>query len=95
LKEERRLRVFEHRVLRRIFGSKKKEVTREWRKLLNEELSGLYSSPNNVRLIKSRRMRWVGHVARMRERKGVYRVWWGNLRERDHLEDPDVDGTII
>ena len=71
------------------------EVTGDWRKLHNEELSDLYSSPNVVRVIKLRRMRWAGHVARMGERKGVYRFWWGNLRERDHLEDPGVDGKII
>jgi hypothetical protein len=74
LREERRLRVFENRVLRRIFGLKRDEVTREWRKLHNEELNDLFTSPNNVRVIKSRRMRWAGHVAHMGERKGVYRV---------------------
>jgi len=72
--EERRLRVFENRVLRRISGPKNEEVTREWRKLHNEELKGLYSSLNIVRVIKSRRMRWVGNVARMGERRDVYRV---------------------
>jgi len=74
LREERRLRVFENRVLRRIFGSKRDEVTREWRKLHNEELNNLYSSPNIVRVIKSRRIRWAGHVARMGEGRSVYRV---------------------
>jgi hypothetical protein len=74
LKEGRRLRVFENKVLRRIFGSKRDEVTREWRKLHNEELNGLYSLPNIVRVIKSRRLRWAGHVARMGEERGVYRV---------------------
>jgi len=77
LRVERRLRVFENRVLRRIFGPKKNEVTREWRKLHNEELNDLYSSPNIFRVIKSRRMRWAGHVARMVERRGVYRVLMG------------------
>jgi hypothetical protein len=75
LREERRLRVFENRVLRRIFG--RDEVTGEWRRLHNEELIDLYSSPNIVRVIKSRRMRWAGHVARMGERRGVYRVLVG------------------
>ena len=65
LREERRLRVFENRVLRRVFGPKRDEVTGEWRKLHNEELSDLYSLPNIVPVVKSRRMRWAGHVARM------------------------------
>ena len=74
LRVERRLRVFENRVLRRIFGPKRDEVTREWRKLHNEELNDLYCLPNIVRVITSRRMRWEGHVARMGEGRGVYRV---------------------
>jgi len=65
LREERKLRVFENRVLRRVFGLKRTDVIREWRKLHNEELIDLYSSPNIVRAIKSRRMRWAGHVARI------------------------------
>jgi len=77
LREERRPRVFENRVLRGIFGSKSDEVTREWRKLHNEELNDLYSSPNTVRVIKSRRMRWAGHVARIGKGRGVYRVLVG------------------
>jgi hypothetical protein len=72
--KESRLRVFENRVLRRIFGRKRDEVTAEWRKLHNEELIDLYSSPNIFRLIKSRRMRWAGHVSGMGEGRGVYRV---------------------
>ena len=64
LREERRLREFENRVLRRIFGPKRDEVTREWRNLHNEELNDLYSSPSIFRVIKLRRMRWAGHVAR-------------------------------
>jgi hypothetical protein len=71
LREEHRLRVFENRVLRRISGPKRDEVT-GWRKLHNEELHGLYSSPNIVRVIKARRMRWAGHVARMGEVRGAY-----------------------
>jgi len=74
LREERRLRVFENRVLRRIYGSKRDEVTGEWRKLHNEKLNDLYLSPNIVRVLKSRRMRWARHVARMGERRGIYRV---------------------
>ena len=75
-REERRLRVFENRVLRRVFGPKRDEVTREWRKLHNKELNDLYCSPNIVRVIKWRRMSWAGHVARM-EGSGVYRVLVG------------------
>ena len=71
------------------------EVTGKWRRLHNEELTDLYSSPNIIRVIKSRRMRWAGHVARMGEGRGAYRVLVGDLREGDHLEDPGVDGRII
>jgi len=92
LREERRLRVFDNRVLRGIFGPKLDKVKREWRKLHNEELNDLYCSPNIVRMIQSRRMRWAEYVARMVEKKGVYRILRGNLRKRHHLEDPDVDG---
>ena len=74
MREERRLRVFENRVLRRVFGPNRVKVTGEWRKLQNEEFSDLYCSPNIFRVIKSRRMRWAGHVARMGERRGAYRV---------------------
>ena len=77
MREERRLRVFEKRVLRKIFGPKRDEVTKEWRKLHNEELNDLYCSPNIVRVIKSRRMRWAGHVARMGDSRGVYTVLVG------------------
>jgi len=76
-REERRLRVFENKVLRRVFGPKRDEVTREWRKLHNEELRDPYSLPNIVRVLKSRRMRWEGHVARMAEGRGVHRVLVG------------------
>jgi hypothetical protein len=89
------LRVFENRVLMRTFGHKRDDVTREWSKLHNKELNDLYSSPNTVRVIKSRRMRWAGHVARMGERRGYTRFWWENLRERDHLGDLGLDGRII
>jgi hypothetical protein len=73
LREERRLRVFENRVLRRVFGPKRDEVTGEWRKLHKEELKDLHSQPNIVRVVKSRRMRWAGHVACMGEGRGVHR----------------------
>ena len=76
-REERKLRVFENMVFRRIFGPRRDEVTGECRRLHNEELNGLYSSPNIVRVIKSRRMRWAGHVARMGEERGAYRVLVG------------------
>jgi len=95
LREERRLRVFENRVLRRVFGPKRDEVIGEWRKLQNEELRDLYSLPNIVRVVKSRRMRWARHVARMGEGRGVHRVLVGNLRERDQWGVPDMDGKII
>jgi hypothetical protein len=94
LMEEFRLRVFENRVLRRIFGPKGDEVTGEWRKLHNEVLNDLYSSPNVIQVVKLRRMSWVGHVACMGDRRGSG-FWWGNLRERDYLDGTDVDGRII
>ena len=84
LREERKLRVFENMVLRRIFGPRRDEVTVEWRRLHNEELNDVYTSSNIVRVIKSRRMRWAGYVARMDEERGVLGSWWGNQRERDH-----------
>jgi hypothetical protein len=74
LREEQRLRVFENRVLRRIFGPKRDEATGELRTLHNEELNDLYSSPNIIRVINSRRMRWAGHVACMGEKRGAYRI---------------------
>jgi hypothetical protein len=77
LRDESRLRVFENKVLRRIFGPKRDEVTGEWRRLHNNELYALHSSPNINRVIKSRRMRWAGHVARMEERRGAYRALVG------------------
>ena len=95
LTEERRLRVFENGVLRRIFGPNRDEITGEWRKLQHEELNDLYSLPNIVRVIKSRRMRWAEHVARMGERRGVYRVLMGKPEGKNKWGDLGVDGRII
>jgi len=88
LREERRLRVFENRVLRGVFGSKMDEVTGEWRKLHNEEFRDLYSLPNIVRVVKSRRMRWAGHVARMGEGKVMHRVLVGKSEGKRPLGRP-------
>jgi hypothetical protein len=85
---ECRLRVFENRVLRRIFGPKREEVTGEWRRLHNQELYALYSSPNMIRVMKSRRLRWAGHVAHMGERRGAYRVLVGKPEGRRPLVRP-------
>jgi hypothetical protein len=87
--------VFENRVLRRIFGQKRDEVTGEWRKLHNEELRDLYSSPSIIRIITSRRLRWAGHVAGMGRRGTLIDYWLESQRERDHWEDQDVGGWII
>ena len=95
MRKGRRLRVFQKRVMRRILGSKRDEVTGKLRKLYNEELNNLYSSPNIIRVIKSRRIRWAGNVARMGRKEVPTGFWWGNLRERDHLEDPVLDERII
>jgi len=86
--------VFENMVLRRIFGPRREEVTGEWRRLHNEELNDLYSSPNIVRVIKSRRMRWAGRVARMGEERWVYRVLTGKPMGKNHWGDLGVDGWI-
>ena len=87
--------MYGNRVLRRIFGPKRDEVTGEWRKLHNEELNGLYSSSKIVLVIKSRRMRWVGHITRMEERRGVYRVLVEKPEEQRQLESPRLSGRII
>ena len=88
LREERKLRVFENMVLRRIFGPRMEEVTGEWCRLHSEELNDLYSSPNIVRVVKSRRMRWAGHVARIGEERGLYRVLVGKPEGRRPLGRP-------
>jgi len=95
--EERKLRVFENTVLRRIFRPRRDEVMGEWRRLHNEELNDLYSSPNIVRVIKSRRMRWAGDVVRMGEERGVYRVLVGKPEGRRPMGRPTrrlVDNNI-
>ena len=95
LREERRLRMFVNRMLRRIFGAKRDEVTGEWRKLHNEELNDLYCSTNIVRVIKSSRIGWARHVAHM-GREDVYTGnWWRKVRETDHLEKPSANGNLI
>jgi len=95
LRGERKLRVFENMVLRRIFGPRSEEVTGEWRRLHNEELNDLYSSPSIVRAIKSRRMRWAGHLARMGEERWVYRVLVGKPEGRRSLGRPRRRWWII
>jgi hypothetical protein len=84
-REEHRLRVFENRMLRRIFGPKRDEVTGEWRKLHNEELHDLYSSPSIIRIMKSRRIRWAGHVARKGKKRKAYRLLVGKPEGRRPL----------
>jgi len=88
LREERNLRVFENMLLSRIFGPRRDEVTGEWRRSHNVELNDLYTSPNIVRVTKSRRMRWAGHVARMGEERGVYRVLMGKQEGKRPLGRP-------
>jgi hypothetical protein len=91
LREERRLRMFENRVVRRIFGPRREEATGEWRRVHND----LYCSPNIVWVNKSRRMRQAGHIQRMGERRGAYRVLVGKPEGNNHLEDPDIHDRII
>ena len=95
LREKRRLRVFENRVLRRIFGAKRCEVSGEWRRQHNDELNDLYCSSNIVQVIKSRRMRWEGHVARMGERRSVNRVLVRKPEGKRPLGRPRRRGRII
>jgi hypothetical protein len=73
-----------------LYYRKRDEVTGDWRKLHNEELHNFYSSPSIIRMMKSRRMRWAGQVARMGEKRHAYRIWWESQKERDHWEDRDV-----
>jgi hypothetical protein len=92
VREEYKLRVFEIRALMRIFGPKKNGVTGGWRKLHNEEFHNLYSSPSIIRIIKARRMRWAGHVARMGKKKNVYRLLVGKPEGKRPLGRPRVGG---
>jgi len=94
LREEHSLRVFENCVLRRIFGPKRVEAIGKWRKLHNEKLNNLYSPLIIIWVMKSRK-RWVGHVACMGKGEVHTGFWWGNLRARDHMEDPGIDERVI
>jgi hypothetical protein len=87
-REEHRLKVFEYTVLRKMFGSMRDEVTGETRRLHNEEFHNLYCSPNIIRLIKSRRIKWAGHIACMKNRRGAYRIWMGKPDGRKPRERP-------
>jgi hypothetical protein len=94
LREKNRIKVFENRVLRRIFGPKKNEMLGGWRRLHNEELHKLYSSPSIIRMIKSNRMKWARHVARMRI--GMHLgFWWKSQNEKNYYEDLNVVGKIL
>ena len=88
MREEHRLRVFENKVLRKIFAAKKDEITGEWRQLHNAELHALYSSPNRIRSLKSRRLRWAGHVIRMEGSRNAYRVLVGKPEGKRPLGRP-------
>ena len=88
MREEYRLRMFENKVVRKIFGAKKEEITGEWRKLHNAELNALYFSPNIIRNLKSRRLRWAGHVARMEQFRNAYRVLVGKPESKRRLGRP-------
>ena len=92
--EQHKLRVFDNGMLRKTFGPTRDEVPGEWRRPQNAELYDLYSSPI-IPMIKSRSMRWVGHVARIEDKRGAYIFWCGNVKERDNLGDLDTDGRII
>jgi hypothetical protein len=80
---------------RKIFGPKMEEVTGDWREWHDEELHDFYCTTNIIWVIKSRRMRWAGLVTHMEGERNAYRVWWGHLKEEDHLEDLGVDGSTI
>ena len=95
LREEHRLRVCENSVLRRILGPKGDKGTGEWKNLHNEVHNDPYSLPNIVQVIKSRRVRWAGHRHAWVRGETHAGFWWGNLRDRDHLGDPCIDGRII
>jgi hypothetical protein len=87
--------VFENRVLRGIFGLKRDEVTGGWRKLHDEELHNLYSSPSIIKMIRSGMIRWAGHIAHMGRRRMHIGYWWESQKEKDHQEDEDLGGWII
>jgi hypothetical protein len=95
LREEHRLRIFENTVPRNVFGPKRDEVTGVWTRLRNEELNDVYSSPNIIWVIRSRRVRWAEHVSCMGDRRVAYMILVGDLMERDLLEDPAIDGSVI
>jgi hypothetical protein len=95
LREERRLRVFGNRVLRRIFGPRRDEVTGGWRKLHNEELHNLYSSPSIIKMVKSRWMRWAGSVAQIWRIRMHIGHWLESQKERDHCEDQNIGGWVM